>query len=148
MMHSNTGHCMSPQIWHNIQRDVSEISIVSSWALTVVFHCEYQPRRWWIRPHLDTNSYIPLVMSEPLCAFMLPYECVCCWIYSCRTERLPVKPCGTGLSDNEWIATMIILKVKSLCRAWHIFCSSRFIKGEVGLLKWSSVQQRFYSSLK
>lgn len=57
------GHCMSPQILHKIHRDVSEISIVSSWALTVVFHCEYQPRRWWISPFssdLVTNSYRPL----------------------------------------------------------------------------------------
>lgn len=60
MMHSYTGRCMSLQIWRKIHRDVSEISIVSSWALTVVFHCEYQPPCWWISPfscYLVTNSY-------------------------------------------------------------------------------------------
>lgn len=60
--------CMSPKIWHIIHRDVSEISIVSSWALTDVFHCEYQPRRWWISPfssNLVTNSHrLPWCQSQ------------------------------------------------------------------------------------
>lgn len=60
MIHSNTSHCLSPPIWYIIHRDLSEISIVSSWALTDVFHCEYQPRCHWISPFssiLVTNSY-------------------------------------------------------------------------------------------
>lgn len=60
-MHSRRAGCgVSPTIWRLIHSDVSEISIVSSWALTDVFRCEYQPRRWWISPfsfNLVTDSY-------------------------------------------------------------------------------------------
>lgn len=60
VMHSRrTGCGVSPTIWRLIHSDVSEISIVSSWALTDVFRCEYQPRRWWISPfsfNLVTDS--------------------------------------------------------------------------------------------
>lgn len=63
MIHSSTGHWMSPEMLHKIHRDLSEISIVSSWALTVVFHCEYQPQCWWISlfsANYVTNSHRPL----------------------------------------------------------------------------------------
>lgn len=71
MMHNNSSHCMSPPIWQIIHRNVSEISIVSSWALTDVFHCEYQLWCQWISPFsssLFTNSYLQgFLMSEPVC---------------------------------------------------------------------------------
>lgn len=71
MMHSNSSHCMSPLIWHIIHGNVSEISIVSSWALTDVFHCEYQLWCQWISPFsscIFTNSYLQgFLMSEPVC---------------------------------------------------------------------------------
>lgn len=71
MMHNNSSQCMSPPIWQIIHRNVSEISIVSSWALTDVFHCEYQLWCQWISPFsssLFTNSYLQgFLMSEPVC---------------------------------------------------------------------------------
>lgn len=67
-----TGHCMSPRIWYKIHGDVLEISIVSSWALTVVFHCEYQPWRWWISPFSSCHKLLQTsVMSEPVCRPLL-----------------------------------------------------------------------------
>lgn len=68
-----TGCSVSPTIWRLIHSDVSEISIVSSWALTDVFHCEYQPRRWWISPfsfNLVTDSY-----RAPWCHSSSPSSC-------------------------------------------------------------------------
>lgn len=80
MIHSNTSHCLSPPIWHIIHRDLSEISIVSSWALTDVFHCEYQPRCHWISPFssiLVTNSYRALwCQSQSVGTYMS----ICHWI--------------------------------------------------------------------
>ena len=80
------------QTSHKIPRDVSEISIVSSWALTVVFHCEYQPRCWWISlfsANLVRNSYRPLwcqSKSVSLCHHMSMSAVK----YSCLTKRILV----------------------------------------------------------
>lgn len=103
MMHSFTGHCMSPQISHKILRDVSEISIVSSWALTVVFHCEYQPRRWWISPFssdLVTNSYRPLWCQRQSVGSCYR-EHDCWWIHSPGSEEA-WKPYDTVGSRSCW----------------------------------------------
>lgn len=99
------------QIWHRIHRDVSEISIVSSWPLTVVFHCEYQPRCWWISPfssNLVTNSYRPLwcqrqsVNSCSHVSVSAVEHTVDCW-----TERLAVNLMIQWIVVvvDEWIVT-------------------------------------------
>lgn len=78
VMHGRcTGCGASPTIWRLTHSDVSEISIVSSWALTDVFRCEYQPRRWWISPfsfNLVTDSYRAL------------------WCQSCSPSSCPPHP--------------------------------------------------------
>lgn len=96
VMHSRRTRCsVSPAIWRLIHSDVSEISIVSSWTLTDVFHCEYQPRRWWINPfsfNLVTDSYrAPWCQSCSSSSCSLPWTQAraCCWTWSRWSEMIP-----------------------------------------------------------
>lgn len=70
-------HSRRWRYWRLIRSNVSEISIVSSWALTDVFRCEYQPRRWWISPfsfNLVTDSYRALWWCQSCSPSSLPSE--------------------------------------------------------------------------
>lgn len=127
MMHSNSSHCMSPLIWQIIHRNVSEISIVSSWALTDVFHCEYQLWCQWISPFsssLFTNSYLQgFLMSEPVC-----------WLRS-AADWLKISPITSSSSNscrwlNVWVKIcfhhtffMLLLKTVGLSLSFFVLFS-------------------------
>lgn len=125
MMHNNSSHCMSPPIWQIIHRNVSEISIVSSWALTDVFHCEYQLWCQWISPFsssLFTNSYLQgFLMSEPVCRLRAAADCLkispitssssnsCRWLNGLSENLLRSQVLFYASVKDSWHFTVILL---------------------------------------